>query len=154
MKIFFGILGCIWSIPYTIISYLLVLFLKITGQTEEVCFLDYLVLAVYAKKDGWFYRELFEKRGYGGFSLGGVVFLHIGSLDKSVRHEHRHSMQYFWIGPFFIPVYLSISIFIYIFCHNKNAYYDNPFEIDSRKVSGQPVVINKEDWNRSRWGFW
>ena len=50
-------------------------------------------------------------------------------LDKVRRHELVHVGQYERWGPVFVPVYLFHSIRLWI--AGKDAYHDNPFEIEA-----------------------
>ncbi|QDU63566.1 hypothetical protein Pan216_44470 [Planctomycetes bacterium Pan216] len=65
--------------------------------------------------------------GVSGMTLGHVV---IGrspeALDFCREHELVHVRQYERWGPFFIPVYLLLSVIIYF--RGGHAYFDNPFE--------------------------
>ena len=50
-------------------------------------------------------------------------------LDRCREHELVHVRQYERWGPFFVPVYLGWSAWLW--WHGRNAYYDNPFEAEA-----------------------
>jgi hypothetical protein len=85
---------------------------------------------------------------YGGLSqvllarLGGVVAMTLGhtvlgqtatGLDLVRDHEQVHVRQYERWGPFFIPAYLSCSTWMW--WRGKDAYRDNPFEVEAYRLS-------------------
>ena len=47
-------------------------------------------------------------------------------LDECREHEMVHVRQYERWGPFFIPMYLGFSLWLW--WQGKDAYYENPFE--------------------------
>jgi hypothetical protein len=51
------------------------------------------------------------------------------TLELSRRHERIHVRQYERWGPFFIPAYLSCSALLWL--RGKDAYRENPFEIEA-----------------------
>lgn len=65
-----------------------------------------------------------------GHSIIGVA---AHSLDLARDHEHVHIRQYERWGPFFIPAYLLSSLYMRL--KGKDAYYDNPFEVEAYAVS-------------------
>ena len=54
-------------------------------------------------------------------------------LDRCRDHEQVHVRQYERWGPFFLPVYLSWSLFLW--AQNKDAYLDNPFEVEAYGIA-------------------
>lgn len=50
-------------------------------------------------------------------------------LDRCREHELVHVRQYERWGPFFIPAYLSCSVWLWL--RGRNAYLDNPFEVEA-----------------------
>lgn len=160
MNTFLGILGIIWSSPYTILSYVLFSILKLTRQVEKTYWTKYLIATVDLRNEGWFCRILFSNRGWAGWTLGGMNFVVDTNNTRwwrTVAHECRHSLQYYWWGILFLPAYILASIFIFLFIPSKHSYYDNPFERDAREAAGQPVNIHKSSWSdgpNDRWAWW
>ena len=72
-------------------------------------------------------------------TLGHVI---IGQSEELLEYTHPHEMihvhQYERWGPFFLPAYLGCSLVLYL--KGKNAYHDNPFEIEAFENDGL-------DWN-------
>lgn len=63
------------------------------------------------------------------------------ALDLVRDHEQVHVRQYERWGPFFIPVYLAISMWLWII--RRDPYRDNPFEIEAYDLSdpGSPTQV-------------
>ncbi len=88
---------------------------------------------------------------YGGFvtvmlkriGLGqGVLAMTLGhtiigqdqaGLDLARDHEQVHVAQYERWGPIFIPAYLSCSAYLWLL--KKDAYRDNPFEVEAYRLA-------------------
>lgn len=67
------------------------------------------------------------KGGASAMTLGHVVLGRDEQLLALTRaHERVHVRQYERWGPFFIPAYVGISIFLWL--RGRPAYRDNPFE--------------------------
>ena len=73
---------------------------------------------------------------------GGVTAMTLGHTiigqEKSelaiVRdHEQVHVRQYERWGPFFIPVYLGYSFWLWI--QKRDCYMENPFEVEAYKLA-------------------
>lgn len=63
-------------------------------------------------------------------TMGHVVFGQDRSmLDRTRTHERVHVHQYERWGPFFIPAYLLISLWLY--ARGRDGYRENPFEIEA-----------------------
>lgn len=82
---------------------------------------------------------------WNGHTVGQVVVLRndIGS-DRgklTLRHEQQHVWQCMRLG-IFQPIFYYVSyVAIKLACPNSDAYYSNPFEIDSRRAAGQVVDV-------------
>ena len=83
---------------------------------------------------GGFARLFLKKMPIGGGAIA-ITFGHVvlgqtaAALDISRAHERIHVRQYERWGPFFIPLYLLLSIIAWF--QGKNAYRDNLFEIEA-----------------------
>lgn len=67
-------------------------------------------------------------------ALGHIVMaIDTYSLAASWRHELRHTRQAERWGVFFLPAYLAAGCWTYL-C-GRRFYYDNPFEIDARRIT-------------------
>ena len=65
--------------------------------------------------------------GAAALTLGHVILgTDPASLDGCRDHEHVHVRQYQRWGPFFIPLYLAISLVLAV--RGRDAYRENPFE--------------------------
>ncbi|MBN1587946.1 MAG: hypothetical protein JW888_00360 [Pirellulales bacterium] len=62
-----------------------------------------------------------------------IVGTSAAALDTVRRHELVHVRQYERWGPAFVPVYLFYSVRLWL--AGKNAYRDNPFEIEAYRES-------------------
>ena len=80
-------------------------------------------------------------------TMGHVVFgQNQACLDRTRRHERVHVRQYARWGPFFLPVYLGISLLLYAL--RRDGYRDNPFEVEAYAVDDPTVsaeVVNAHE---------
>ena len=157
MKQLIGILGLLWSAPYTIPTFLITLILVALGQLEYRAMTDYL-MTVWGPKEGSWMARHFQRGRWRGFGFGGSVFttLHPDHprWGEIIAHEETHSFQQYVLGPLFWIAYVLIQGFIWIFMRNKHSYYDHPFEIQARRRAGQPLVIPREQWRDGRFDRW
>lgn len=66
-------------------------------------------------------------------TMGHVVFgRDAAALAVTRRHERVHVHQYAIWGPFFLPAYLGISLWLYI--TGRDGYHGNPFEIEAYAI--------------------
>lgn len=66
-------------------------------------------------------------------TIGHVVFgCDREALAVTRLHERVHVRQYAIWGPFFLPAYLGISLWLY--AHRRDGYRENPFEIQAYAV--------------------
>lgn len=66
-------------------------------------------------------------------TLGHVVIgCDQATLELTRRHERVHVRQYERWGPFFIPAYLSCSLWLGL--RGFDAYLDNPFEVEAYAI--------------------
>ena len=79
-------------------------------------------------------KFLLDRAPIGGPAMA-ITFGHVvlgqtqAALDISRDHERIHVRQYERWGPFFIPAYTFFSVKLWF--QGKNAYRDNPFEIEA-----------------------
>jgi hypothetical protein len=72
----------------------------------------------------------FPPHGARAMTLGHTIIgVDPESLEECRNHEHVHVRQYERWGPFFLPVYLSCSFYLWIL--NRDYYRGNPFEIEA-----------------------
>lgn len=70
-----------------------------------------------------------------GVTLGHIIFgQSADGLDSVKNHERVHVKQYERFGPFFLPIYFSMSAIAW--WYGKDPYRDNPLEIEAYKVKG------------------
>jgi uncharacterized membrane-anchored protein YitT (DUF2179 family) len=108
--------------------------------------------------DSEFYKTSME--GWWGFVIGcNIVYVDYFpklALDKQhITHEKTHVLQNYIFNILFYPLYILMSLGIYLFGgKNRNAYYDNPFEIWARYKAGQMIYIPRALWTKrsnDRW---
>ena len=120
-------LRIIWAFPATAIGLALVPLVILAGGRIQV------VDGVLEVQGGaWILRRLpFVKGGASALTLGHVVLAtDQGTLDRTRRHERAHVRQYERWGPFMIPAYLMVSLWLML--RRRDAYFDNPFEQEAR----------------------
>lgn len=66
-----------------------------------------------------------RRLGISAFTLGDCVVYAVEPCRNLRAHEGRHSWQYYWLGPLFLPVYFGL-LGIY-------GYWNHPLERDARK---------------------
>jgi hypothetical protein len=90
-------------------------------------------LEIHGGAVSWFLRHCTVlKGGAAAMTLGHIVLgLDQAVLDKTRNHERVHVRQCERWGPLFLPAYLLCSL--YLFVRRRDAYWDNPFEIDARR---------------------
>ncbi|NND97248.1 MAG: hypothetical protein HKN47_07975 [Pirellulaceae bacterium] len=75
-------------------------------------------------------------------TFGHVVFgVTESALDITRRHEHVHVRQYERWGPLFVPAYLGASAVLY--CRGRDAYRDNPFEVEAYAIDTPDYSCDK-----------
>jgi hypothetical protein len=73
--------------------------------------------------------------GAAAMTLGHIVIgVDENALQSTRTHERVHVQQCERWGPFFIPAYLACSG--YVMLRGRDGYWDNPFEIEARKMCG------------------
>lgn len=60
--------------------------------------------------------------------------------QAALRHNQEHVQQHMALGPLQPILYLFSCIGLMV-CRNAHPYYDNPFEIDARRATGQVVDV-------------
>ena len=67
----------------------------------------------------------------------GVVILATvaGDTPGILRHERRHVLQWFVLGPLFLLAYPLCSL--YAWMRGGDGYRDNPLEADARRAAGE-----------------
>ena len=83
---------------------------------------------------------------------GGVLAMTLGhsvigqtaeGLDVSRDHERIHVRQYERWGPFFLPAYLAVSVWLW--CVGRDCYRENPFEVEAYAKADPGVQIVHPD---------
>lgn len=118
-----------WASPWSALGVVLGLFALASGggvQTRRG------VLEFY----GGFVAWLLERMPVGAMAmtLGHVVIGRTAAaLDVARDHEFVHVRQYERWGPLFVPAYLGASL--YLFLVGRNAYRENPFEVEAYRIA-------------------
>lgn len=128
-KFLLKLLAVIWALPNTLLGSVVGLIgLPIGGEVRFVDgaieFHGSLIRTIL----GWFPNNICA------ITLGhSILGIDSQSLEIAREHEHVHVRQYERWGPFFIPAYLLSSLVLKL--KGKNAYYDNPFEVEAYSLS-------------------
>jgi hypothetical protein len=123
------LLGYLWALPTTLIGATVALF----TLSKPYGFRDGAILC----KAGGLMRLLLEKDHFAAQTHGAVIFVRADHIGKEplLRHELVHFAQARKWGPFFLPAYGLASL--WLFLRKKDAYWDNPFEVEARKLTGE-----------------
>jgi len=162
-------LGFLWTLPVSIVAWIIVEFIRINRGVESVIWDNRLVCVVTLKSNHWFYRVFFKRRHWAGWSCGNVAFvgdmLSYGYEPEMVDHkwnavtihETTHCLQQYKWGILWYPVYIVESAHLWFKHKKKHSYLDNRFEREARRLAGQLVDIPPEFWPdglNDRWIFW
>ena len=130
----------IWASPNTLLGLALGVLALLTGgkmQIERGC------VEVYGGFVQWALQHMLGSRGAAAMTLGHSI---LGQTQNTLAiardHEHVHVRQYERWGPLFLPAYLGCSAALWF--RGKNAYLDNPFEIEAYDVSNP--MFSEEDF--------
>lgn len=133
----------IWASPNTLIGLALGVLALLTGgrmQIERGC------VEVYGGFVQWGLQRMLGGRGAAAMTLGHSILGQTQTTLKVARdHEHVHVRQYERWGPFFLPAYLGWSVALWF--RGKDAYLDNPFEIEAYDVSNP--MYSEEDFEEA-----
>ncbi len=87
-------------------------------------------LEFYGGSTRWLIRRLPTGPTTAGMTLGHVILGQTGSgLETVGEHERVHVRQFERWGPLMGPAYLLASA--YLWCVGRDAYRDNPFEVEA-----------------------
>lgn len=133
----------VWASPNTLIGLTLGVLALLTGgrvQIERGC------VEVYGGFVQWGLQRMLGGRGAAAMTLGHSILGQTQTTLTIARdHEHVHVRQYERWGPFFLPAYLMCSAALWL--RGKDAYLDNPFEIEAYDVSNP--MYSEEDFEES-----
>ena len=72
---------------------------------------------------------------FAAITLGHVIVgTHAGELERLRAHEQVHVRQCERWGPLFLPAYVLAGVWQW--ARGRDAYWDNPFEVEARRLSG------------------
>ena len=146
------LLGFIWTLPISIITWIIMGLAELSLEIEKVTVNKNGIFVWDLKNTGFLYRKVFIKRGFWGFSSGNnviVVDTDFKRYGRTIKHETKHCFQQYALGIFYFPVYLLIYLYTYLFGgKDKHPYYDHPFEKSARKAAGQIVNIPRKEWSQ------
>jgi hypothetical protein len=109
----------VWAAPGSVLGLLLAPFFQRRRRFRGVLLCEG---AAWPRRLGWRYRAI---------TFGHVV-LSVNDLDDAaLRHELVHVGQYERWGPFYIPAYLTASLWCIV--RGRHHYRDNPFERAARR---------------------
>jgi hypothetical protein len=82
---------------------------------------------------------------WAGHCIGNVVVvkLNVNSPRGQIvlKHEQEHARQCMALGIFQPIVYVTCYLVIKFAFNESHPYFSNPFEVEARRVAGQPVDI-------------
>ncbi|HYW86733.1 MAG TPA: hypothetical protein VFB50_03135 [Chloroflexota bacterium] len=105
-------LGLLWGLPNTLIGLGFALLSVAVPRPLNG-------LLVARSNRGLAYRFL-TRRGFGAITFGRVVVTAIPITADLLMHESHHARQYEVLGPFYLPIYLTL--------HARYGYAANPLE--------------------------
>lgn len=122
LKIAIQIFRYLWASPATALG---LIFLPFSGRGVAV--VDG-VIEIHGGLANWFLKHgTLLQGGASAMTLGHVVIARdLQQLERTRAHERIHVRQYERWGPFFIPTYIGVSI--YLSLRGRDAYRDNFFE--------------------------
>ena len=121
----------LWTLPNTLLG--------VTAGVVGICFGGKCqrvrgCLEFYDGLVGWLLRRGPLSNGIMAMTLGHSILGQTrAALDIARDHEHVHVRQYERWGPFFLPAYLGCSCALWLM--RKDAYRDNPFEIEAYAIA-------------------
>lgn len=130
-------LGWIWAFPVTLFGLLFA-----AGGGVDLWGTSDFTLVFVAKKDGLM-MKFFEKYGFGGLTVGTVIFLRESWYvlhPEIMNHEGTHARQAMALGALFPLAYYGSSLAMAIV--GKKAYDDNPFEKHANLSEAAGRVLN------------
>jgi hypothetical protein len=136
MDRFVRILQFVWASPNSLLGLALGCAGLLTGGRCDVrsgC------LEFHGGLVSWLLNRLPTGPGTLAMTLGHTILgQSISALEMAREHEHVHVKQYQRWGPIFIPAYLVCSLYLWI--RRRDAYRENPFEIEAYAVGPTPIV--------------
>ncbi len=118
-------LGYIWAAPNTLLG--IAIGLLLGGRFERVDG----VIEVHGRHVSRALASMIVPAR--AMTMGHVVFGRDREALAATRlHERAHVRQYAIWGPFFLPAYLGISLWLY--ARRRDGYRENPFEIEAYAV--------------------
>ena len=120
-------LGGLWSVPNTLLG---LGFALLSG-------------ALPAPRDGLLVAEserglaalFLTRRGFGAITFGRVVVSATPITPRLLMHESHHTRQYEVLGPFFLPIYLTL--------HARLGYTANPLEAEAEACAQQADLTGR-----------
>jgi hypothetical protein len=141
-NVFLRVLMFVWSIPTTLIGFLIIFILFLSQQIKKNSWkegaLDFTVL-----KDTLLYKKMNNK--WGAFSIGLCVVYandHEYNNITTRMHERVHTHQQLVLG-IFQWIFYALFYIVILAGTKLDGYSANPFEIDARLRSGQILDIEK-----------
>jgi len=119
------ILCYLWAAPATALGLLVAAVAYLTGGSAGIV---QGAVEVHGGFATWLLRHGLPLIGSGAAMTLGHVILgrDADCLEQSRKHEHVHVRQYERWGPFFLPIYVSASVILWL--RGRDPYRDNPFE--------------------------
>lgn len=123
-KIVVNMAGWIWPLPWTLLGLAIGVICRIGGGRVS---LYRGTIVCYGTWLEWLLRRVPIPGGAAAITLGQVILARTESaMLKSHDHELVHVRQYQRWGPFFVPAYFLVSLWL---CwRGRDFYRENPFE--------------------------
>lgn len=137
------VLGFIWAAPVTLAGLAYVTLFSSLGWYKRLGTRgDALVWQLQADSSPTWLNTRWRR--WVGHTVGNVVVVkHNVDTDRgrvTLRHEQEHVRQFMKLG-LFMPVLYGLAYLGLMTCRHAHPYYDNPFEIDARRASGQVIDV-------------
>jgi hypothetical protein len=114
-------LGGLWSLPNTLLG---LGFALLSGALPAP-----LSGLLVAESNRGLAHLFLTRRGFGAITFGRVVVSATPITPRLLMHESHHTRQYEVLGPFFLPVYLTL--------HARLGYAVNPLEAEAEACAQQ-----------------
>ena len=122
--------GYIWAAPATGLGLLLGMFGCVGGGGIRV---RRGAIEIWGHGLSWALYHLPLCQGAGAMTFGHVILgANVEELDHWRDHELIHVRQYERLGPLFLPMYLWLSLCLYM--RGRDPYVENPFEQEAYKA--------------------
>ncbi len=120
-----------WASPYSLLG--LLLCAPACAMGAHLRRVNGVLEATLPPRAGW--RGWRRFLPFSAVTLGHVVIaVNPGEQERLRAHERVHVRQYERWGPLFVPAYLGSGLVLWL--RGRDPYWDNPFEVEARRLGG------------------